>query len=156
MFKKINFKKLFFVGALAVCSLIGITNVSAATGTLTFEHSGYWWTRTNPGSSDLHSWYMENYNFGNRVAYCIEPGIPEGNPMYPADWNATGLSNDIKERIFQDKIKAFLNEDEELSPEECLFVIGLGWGCVIPGFLLIFVFKKWINFLEKIKKTLDK
>lgn len=58
--------------------------------------------------------------------------------------------------IFQDKIKAFLNEDEELSPEECLFVIGLGWGCVIPGFLLIFVFKKWINFLEKIKKVLDK
>ena len=58
--------------------------------------------------------------------------------------------------IFQDKIKAFLNEDEELNPEECLFVIGLGWLCVIPGFLLIFIFKKWINFLEKIKKTLDK
>ena len=60
--------------------------------------------------------------------------------------------------IFQDKIKAFLNEDEDeqLSPEECLFLIGLGWGCVIPGFLLIFVFKKWINFLEKIKKALDK
>ena len=58
--------------------------------------------------------------------------------------------------IFQDKIKVFLNEDEELSPEECLFLIGLGWGCVIPGFLLIFVFKKWINFLEKIKKVLDK
>ena len=66
--------------------------------------------------------------------------------------------------IFQDKLKAFLNEDEELSldeyeelsPEECLFLIGLGWGCVIPGLLLVFVFKKWINFLEKIKKTLDK
>ena len=58
--------------------------------------------------------------------------------------------------IFQDKIKAFLNEDEELSPEECLFLIGLRWGCVIPGFLVIFVFKKWINFLEKIKKVLDK
>ena len=58
--------------------------------------------------------------------------------------------------IFQDKIKAFLNEDEELSPEECLFVIGLVWGCVIPGLLLVFVFKKWISFLEKIKKVLDK
>ena len=46
MFKKINFKKLFFVGALTVCSLIGIKSVSAATGTLTFVHSGYWWTRT--------------------------------------------------------------------------------------------------------------
>ena len=42
--------------------------------------------------------------------------------------------------IFQDKIKAFLNEDEELSQEECLFIIGLGWGCVIPGLLLVFVF----------------
>ena len=58
--------------------------------------------------------------------------------------------------IFQDKIKAFLNEDEELNPEECLFIIGLGWGCVIPGLLLVFVFKKWISFLEKIKKVLDK
>ena len=62
--------------------------------------------------------------------------------------------------IFQDKIKAFLNEDEdeneELSPEGCLFLIGLGWICIIPGLLLVFVFKKWINFLEKIKKTLDK
>lgn len=58
--------------------------------------------------------------------------------------------------IFQDKIKAFLNEDEELNPEECLFLIGLGWGCVIPGLLLVFVFKKWISFLEKIKKVLDK
>ena len=60
--------------------------------------------------------------------------------------------------IFQDKIKTFLNEDEneELSPEECLFIIGLGWGCVIPGLLLVFVFKKWISFLEKIKKVLDK
>ena len=32
--------------------------------------------------------------------------------------------------IFQDKIKAFLNEDEELSPEECLFIIGFGWTCI--------------------------
>ena len=54
MFKKINFKKLFFVGALAVCSLIGITNVSAATGTLTFVHSGYWWTRTRFNSDFIN------------------------------------------------------------------------------------------------------
>ena len=100
MFKKINFKKLFFVGALAVCSLIGITNVSAATGTLTFEHSGYWWTRTNPGSSDLHSWYMENYNFGNRVAYCIEPGVPEGTTYTAGTMSDINMySNAQKERM---------------------------------------------------------
>ena len=58
--------------------------------------------------------------------------------------------------IFQDKIKVFLNEDEELSPEGCLFVIGLGWICVMPGFLLVVVFKKWINFLVKIKTDIDK
>lgn len=100
MFKKINFKKLFFVGALAVCSLIGITNVNAATGTLTFEHSGYWWTRTNPGSSDLHSWYMENYNFGNRVAYCIEPGVPEGTTYTAGTMSDINMySNAQKERM---------------------------------------------------------
>lgn len=54
--------------------------------------------------------------------------------------------------IYQDKIKEFIDEDNGLeeSPEESLF--GLTWPLLIPGTLIIYLFKKWVNFLEKLKK----
>ncbi len=81
--------------------LVGFTvkanTVSAAT--LNYDKSGYWYQRQEADGSNKHSWYQENYYVDGQVAYCIEPGIPEGNPMYEADWSATGLSDSIKERI---------------------------------------------------------
>ncbi len=81
--------------------LVGFTvkanAVSAAT--LNYDWSGYWYERQDQNGGNHSSWKQENYYVDGEVAYCIEPGVPEGNPMYPADWNATGLSNSIKERI---------------------------------------------------------
>ena len=59
--------------------------------------------------------------------------------------------------IYQDKIKEFINENDYLeeSPVESLF-IGLIWPFLIPGTLIIYLFKKWVNFLEKLKKDIDK
>ena len=61
--------------------------------------------------------------------------------------------------IYQDKIKELIDENDcldlEESPVESLF-IGLVWPLLIPGILVIYLFKQWINFLEKIKKVLDK
>lgn len=59
--------------------------------------------------------------------------------------------------IYQDKIKEFINENDYLeeSPVESLF-IGLIWPLLIPGTLIIYLFKKWVNFLEKLKKDIDK
>ena len=81
--------------------LVGFTvkanAVSAAT--LNYDWSGYWYERQDQNGGNHSSWKQENYYVDGEVAYCIEPGVPEGNPMYPADWNATGLSNSIKERV---------------------------------------------------------
>ena len=93
--KKINKYLLMFVGAL-ITLVCGTQNVFAST--LNYDFSGYWYER-NDDTSNYASWKLENYNVDGNVAYCIEPGIPEGNPMYPGGWENTGLSNDIKERV---------------------------------------------------------
>lgn len=80
--------------------LVGFTvkanTVNAAT--LNYDKSGYWYQRQDADGS-FHSWYQENYYVDGQVAYCIEPGVPEGNPLNEASWEATGLPNSIKERI---------------------------------------------------------
>ena len=93
---KINLKKTLLTIALSVSALVGIQNVSAAT--LNFDSSGYYWERGDQSGS-VQSWKLENYYIDGQVAYCIEPGIPEGNPMYQGNWESTGLSNSIKERM---------------------------------------------------------
>lgn len=81
-----------FIGA-----TVNAQSVSAAT--LNYDFSGYWYERQNGDGSDHTSWKLENYYVDGQTAYCIEPGVPEGNPMYQADWNATGLSSSIKDRL---------------------------------------------------------
>lgn len=81
--------------------LIGFTvnaqAVSAAT--LDFDWSGYYYNRQDGNGENNKSWKQENYYIDGQTAYCIEPGIPAGNPMYESSWEDTGLSNAIKERI---------------------------------------------------------
>ena len=59
--------------------------------------------------------------------------------------------------IYQDKFRELIDANDclEESPAESLF-IGLTWPLLIPGTLIIYLFKKWINFLEKLKKDIDK
>ena len=67
--------------------------------TINFDKTGYYYTRQNGDGSNRHSWFLKNYYVDGQVAYCIDPGIPEGNPMYEVGWDATGLPNSIKERV---------------------------------------------------------
>lgn len=86
---------------LALGLLVGFTVKAQAVNaaTLNYDWSGYWYERQDQNGGNHSSWKQENYYVDGEVAYCIEPGVPEGNPMYPADWNATGLPNSIKERV---------------------------------------------------------
>lgn len=93
--KKRNKFLLMVVGAL-ITMVCGTQNVFAST--LNYDFSGYWYERNND-LGNYASWKLENYYVDGNVAYCIEPGIPEGNPMYQGSWENTGLSNDIKERV---------------------------------------------------------
>ena len=71
--------------------------VNAAT--LDFDFTGYFYERFDQNGNNYSSWRLEDYRIDGETAYCIEPGIPEGNPMFPADWSATGISNEVKERV---------------------------------------------------------
>lgn len=93
--KKTNKLLFMFVGAL-ITMICGVQNVFAST--LTYDFSGYYYERSDNGSN-YSSWRLENYYVDGNVAFCIEPGIPEGNPMQQGTWEDTGLSNSIKERI---------------------------------------------------------
>ena len=94
---KINLKKCAFVLALAIGAFMGTQNVHAAT--LNYDFSGIWYERFDGNGNNYSSWKLENYYVDGNVAYCIEPGIPEGNPMYEGTWANTGLSDAIKERV---------------------------------------------------------
>lgn len=90
-------KYLLVAVGLFIGATVNAQSVSAAT--LNYDFSGYWYERQNGDGSDHSSWKLENYYVDGETAYCIEPGVPEGSPMYPADWNATGLSPSIKDRL---------------------------------------------------------
>ena len=71
-----------------------IVSASELTETLT----GYYWDRT---SIDGHEWSgsFKYYYLDGMDSYCLDPYTHEGSPMFEADWNATNISNDLKERI---------------------------------------------------------
>ena len=94
--KKIT-KYMLFAFALLLGLTVKATAVSAAT--LDYDFTGYYYERFDQNGNNYSSWRLEDYRIDGETAYCIEPGIPEGNPMYPADWSATGLSDSIKERV---------------------------------------------------------
>ena len=87
---------LMFVGAF-ITMICGIQNVFAST--LNMEFTGYYYERSDNGNN-YASWKLQNYVIDGHVAYCIEPGIPEGTDQYiQGSWEDTGLSNSIKERV---------------------------------------------------------
>lgn len=89
-------KYIFLIAGILVGSLMFADNVFAST--LNYDHTGYYWQRNNPDGTK-NSWYLEDYYVDGEVAYCIEPGVPEGNPMNSGSWEQTGLSDSIKDRI---------------------------------------------------------
>lgn len=94
---KKNLKRCLLTVALVLGAFVGVQNVSAAT--LDYDWTGIWYERQDQYGGNHSSWKLEDYRVDGQTAFCIEPGVPEGNPMYQADWSATGLSNDIKERV---------------------------------------------------------
>lgn len=85
---------LLLLGVIIGC--VSTTSVYAQGATLTMNKSGYFWTRTSPSES-AHSWYTQDYYFGDRVAYCIEPNVPEGTNNYTVgDMSNTNYSNEQK------------------------------------------------------------
>lgn len=94
---KLNLKKIVFSIAILISAIVGVQNVSAAS--LNYDFSGYWYERFDQNGNNYSSWRLENYYVDGEVAYCIEPGIPEGTPMQQGNWSNTGLPESIRERV---------------------------------------------------------
>ena len=90
-------KYLLFIFAILLCSVIIMPQVHAAT--LVKEKSGWYYDRKDQNGNERDSWYWEYYAVDGKVAYCIEPGIPEGTTYSQGTWASTGLSDNIKERL---------------------------------------------------------
>lgn len=71
--------------------------IKALENRLTKIDSGWWYDRTYQNKHVSLIWYQ--YYFGDRVAYCIEPGVIEGNDYNIGDWNNSKLPNDLKEKM---------------------------------------------------------
>lgn len=99
MIGKLHIKKCLFALALLVGSFVGMgmTNVSAAT--LNYDFTGYFYERYDQNGNNYSSWRLENYYMDGEVAYCIEPGIPEGTTYAQGSWANTGISDSVKERV---------------------------------------------------------
>ena len=69
-----------FALTLSVVGLVaGTHTVNAESTTLKMTDSGWWWQRIQPDDGNYHSWHLTWYEFNGRIAYCIQPGIPEGD-----------------------------------------------------------------------------
>lgn len=89
----------YLLVAVGIVSSLAFAAPSVHAASLDMNYSDYWYYRTKADGSDLHSWHYTLYEVDGQVAYCIEPGIPEGTVYNQGTWEQTGLSNDIKERI---------------------------------------------------------
>lgn len=91
-------KKYFLVAfGLAFAVMLKTPIVNAAN--LDYSFTGYYYERFDQDGNNYVSWKLEDYYVDGETAYCIEPGTPEGTPIYPASWSDTGISNDVKERV---------------------------------------------------------
>ena len=87
-------KIILFIFSLMI-AMISMEIVSAAE--LTASFSGYYWDRKSEayhGSGSFRYYYLDGMD-----SYCLDPDSHEGGPLDLGDWQATGISNDVKEKV---------------------------------------------------------
>ena len=86
-----------FALTLSVVGLVaGTHTVNAESTTLKMTDSGWWWQRIQPDDGNYHSWHLTWYEFNGRIAYCIQPGIPEGDTYQTGNLDSYNISNEQK------------------------------------------------------------
>ena len=74
--KKNKLYKLLVFPLMAISMLLGTKTVQASTEKLTLTYSD--WFRSYTAGGVYSSWYLVDYSFNGRTAYCIEPEIENG------------------------------------------------------------------------------
>ena len=90
------YKPLVFL-LMAISMLLGTKTVQASTEKLTLTYSD--WFRSYTAGGVYSSWYLVDYSFNGRTAYCIEPEIENGTYYQTtSDFSITNYTNEQKER----------------------------------------------------------
>ena len=90
-----GFYKVLLLVISTIVYIIGIGRISAAE--LTTSFSGYYWDRKSDdyhGSGSFRYYYLDGID-----SYCLDPNTHEGGPLTLGDWNSTGISDSIKEKV---------------------------------------------------------
>ena len=90
-----GFYKILLLVISTIVSIIGIGRISAVE--LTTSFSGYYWDRKSDdyhGSGSFRYYYLDGID-----SYCLDPSTHEGGPLTLGDWNSTGISDSIKEKV---------------------------------------------------------
>lgn len=88
--------KLMMFPLLTLLMLLGTQTVNAQTVNLTKINTD--WFKSYTFKGEYSSWYLKDYSFNGRTAYCIEPTIIEGTTYNIGDWSATNYTNEQKEK----------------------------------------------------------
>ena len=95
--KKNKLYKLLVFPLMAISMLLGTKTVQASTEKLTLTYSD--WFRSYTAGGVYSSWYLVDYSFNGRTAYCIEPEIENGTYYQTtSDFSITNYTNEQKER----------------------------------------------------------
>ena len=90
-----GFYKVLLLVISTIVSIIGIGRISAAE--LTTSFSGYYWDRKSDdyhGSGSFRYYYLDGID-----SHCLASITHEGGPLTLGDWNSTGISDSIKEKV---------------------------------------------------------
>ena len=88
----------YFLIAFGLLTVFTVKAQTVNAETLHQENTQYYYDRYYPDGTE-HSWYFKHYKMDNEVAYCIEPGVHEGETYTQSSYSATGLPDSIKERL---------------------------------------------------------
>ena len=120
-----------------------INFVSAADFNKSF--SGYYWDRAGDGrewSGSFNYYYIDGVD-----SFCLDPDTHEGGPLSEANWNATGISDDIKERILLIAHYGY-NYTEHQTLKYRAATQALIWETVTGGHTVRFFTERWAEGTE--------
>jgi len=88
---------LFIISSLFIMIFINAEKVYAVK--IDDEATGWYYERDKKNGGEHYSGTLKNYSLNGVVSYCIEPTVSDNGSVSLSDWEHSGLSNKIKERV---------------------------------------------------------
>ena len=92
-------KKIISSILLFICLFIGEISLTKA-DTLSYDHSGYYYYKTDNSSEKPVPGTLKRFSINNRAGFCIQLGVAPGENQYSkGQWENSSLDDDIKRKV---------------------------------------------------------